>query len=180
MRLVSVAVVALLLALVGGCSSDESSSGDDSTSEDRVAFVTELMHRDAALLSLFDAGLGKDIPARVSAAVELARTDASTRIETAADLLEEWGEKVPATVRDHGIDHGVEVDVPDLDGAPTQDEIHALADSKSFADDFTELFSAALETTREVAASYDGSDQAAAELAEAAERGSQETLDTMA
>ncbi|QIX25675.1 hypothetical protein ncot_03025 [Nocardioides sp. JQ2195] len=177
----SVVLVLLLGLLVSGCSSDstDSAEGDDGGARitDRVELVTQMIHRDAALLSLFDAGLGKPVPARVGGAVELARTNASARIETAADLLEEWGEEVPVTVRDHGIDHGIEVDAPELVGAPTQDEIHALADSVDFAGDFTALFRAALESTRDTAASYAGDDSDVMSFADGAERSSQDTLD---
>lgn len=176
-----VALVCLLALLFSGCSSADSSDSSDGGAQitDRVELVTELMHRDAALLSLLDAGLGEPVPARVGGAVELARTHAATRIEAAADLLEEWGEEVPVTVRDHGIDHGVEVDAPEPEGAPTQAEIHALAESDDFAGAFTALLRKALESTRDAAESYAGDDPDTAAFAGGAEQSSKDTLDKL-
>ena len=88
-------VYLLLFAVVTACGA---SSTDDAPSADRatdVAFVTELMHRDAALLNLLDVALGRRLDPALVAATDQLRVDANARIETAADQLESWGEKVP-------------------------------------------------------------------------------------
>ncbi|KQY55402.1 MULTISPECIES: DUF305 domain-containing protein [unclassified Nocardioides] len=172
-------VTGLLAFLLFGCSSDDSDAKEGSA--DRAAFATELMHRDAALLNLLDASLGQTLPTTTSTAVETVRADATARIETSADLLAEWGADVPVTVRDHGVDHGIEADAPDLEGTPTEDDIHGLEElsGDDFATAFTELLRAALDGTTTAASAYDGTDQSAGELAEAAERQSQAALDTL-
>ena len=69
---------------------------------------------------------------------------------TSAELLEKWGEKVPVTLappqrRTTAATH----DVPDLDGAPTGDDLRRLGklDGQEFADRYVALLTAALEAT---------------------------------
>ncbi|WP_067437022.1 hypothetical protein [Nocardioides jensenii] len=175
-RALGALVAGLVLLALGACSSSDT----EPEPVDDAAFVTELMHRDAALLNLLDVSLGKPLPGPLSATVDTARADAGARIETAADLLEESGEEIPVTVRDHGIDHGIEADAPELEGAPTEADIHGLEelDGDAFVTAFTDLLRTTSRTTKD-AASYDGTDQPTAELAEAAERQSQDVLDAL-
>ncbi len=117
----------LLFAVVTACgasSTDDAASGDRATD---IAFVTELMHRDAALLNLLDVALGRRLDPALVAATDQLRVDANARIETAADQLESWGEKVPRTVRDHSFEHSTDAhDIPSLDGMPTGDDLQRL------------------------------------------------------
>lgn len=168
------ALAVLLLALTAGCS--DSADGSDSAPDDRAEFTTQLMHRDAALLALLDTSLGKQLPTAVARAGEEARTAASSRIETAVDLLEEWGEEVPVTIRDHGTSHGIEADVPDLPDMATAAEIHAVTEASNFEPAFTDLLATTAHGTRDAAAAYDGSDDATADLADDAEASSEDLL----
>ena len=92
-----------------------------------LAFVTQLMHRDAALLNLLDVGLGRRLDPALVAATDQLRVDAIARIEAASDQLESWGEEVPKTVRDHGFQHTLHAhDIPSLDGMPTGEDLQRL------------------------------------------------------
>lgn len=162
------ALLALAVVLAFGACGDEGPA-DDASSADRVAFTTELIHRDAATLVLLDASLGKPLPPKLATAVETVRLDATSRIEAAKDLLEEWGEEVPVTIRDHGVDHGVEVDAPEFPGAPTEEQVQALAGADDWRARFTDLLRESLSSTEEAAAAWDGDDPQATELADNAE-----------
>jgi Domain of unknown function (DUF305) len=163
----------LLLAAATGCGG---TSTDDSTAASRasdVAFVTELMHRDAALLNLLDVGLGRPLDPAVVAATEQLRLDATARIETAADQLESWGERVPKTVRDHAFEHSSDGhEIPTLDGMPTGEDLERLGrvPRSSFEAAFVELLGSSLETTRELATDLDANAKPVAALAEDASR----------
>ncbi len=85
MRLLVSLVLFAVVTACGAPSTDEAASGDRATD---VAFVTELMHRDAALLNLLDVALGRQLDPALVAATEQLRLDANERMETAADQLE--------------------------------------------------------------------------------------------
>ena len=141
----------LLLAAVTACGA---SSTDDAPTANRatdLAFVTELMHRDAALLNLLDVGLGRRLDPALVAATDQLRVDAIARIEAASDQLESWGEEVPKTVRDHGFEHSSDAhDIPSLDGMPTGEDLQRLSrvPGAEFEAAFAELLRRTLEATR--------------------------------
>ena len=121
MRLLASLLLLAVLTACGASSTDGAQAGDRATD---VAFLTELMHRDAALLNLLDVGLGRRLDPAVTAATDQLRVDAIARIETAADQLESWDEEVPKTVRDHGFEHSTDAhDIPSLDGMPTGEDL---------------------------------------------------------
>jgi Domain of unknown function (DUF305) len=158
----------LLLAVLpacGGTATEDAKTGNRTAD---VAFLTELMHRDAALLNLLDVGLGRRLDPAVVAATEQLRLDATARIETAADQLESWGEKVPRTVRDHAFEHSSDGhDIPSLDGMPTGDDLERLGrvPRTGFEAAFLALLGNALETTRELATGLEADAAAVADLA---------------
>jgi hypothetical protein len=159
----------MLLLTVTACGdppTDEAPSGNRASD---VAFVTELMHRDAALLNLLDVGLGRRLHPAVVTATDQLRRDASTRIERSADQLEEWGEKVPRTVRDHGFEHSTDAhDIPSLEGMPTGDDLQALGrvHGAGFGAAFAELLRSTLETTLDLAQGHQANADAVATLAQ--------------
>ena len=98
---------------------------------------------------------------------------------TASELLEEWGEEVPATSRDHGAEHSSDGDVPELDGMPTGDDLQKLSklDGQEFVDRYVALLTTALEATAAFAEDHEGREQAADELARAAVASTGSALD---
>ena len=181
MRLLAALMTVLLLA---GCG-DSSATGDDpepaADPAADTAFATELMHRDAALLNLLDVGLGRPLPRQVVMTTDQLRLDATDRMETAADLLESWGEEVPVTARDHGADHSSDNDVPVLDGAPTGEDLQALGNlpRKAFEEDFVALLTESLESTLGLAEDHEAADADLGALVQAAAMSCQQALDAL-
>jgi hypothetical protein len=172
----------LLIAVVTGCGA---SSTDDAPAGSRasdVAFVTELMHRDAALLNLLDVGLGRRLDPAVVTATDQLRLDATARIETSADQLESWGEKVPRTVRDHAFEHSSDAhEIPSLAGMPTGDDLQALGrvPRTRFEAAFVDLLRSTLEATRDLAAGLEADADAVAALARDATRSCDRALEAL-
>ena len=163
----------LLLAVATGCGGTSTGESTAASRASDVAFVTELMHRDAALLNLLDLGLGRPLDPAVVAATEQLRIDATARIETAAEQLESWGEKVPKTVRDHAFEHSSDGhDIPTLDGMPTGEDLERLGrvPRPGFESAFVELLGSSLETTRELASDLEADAKPVATLAQDASR----------
>jgi Domain of unknown function (DUF305) len=172
----------LLLVAITACGA---SSTDGAPSADRatdVAFVTELMHRDAALLNLLDVGLGRRLDPAVVAATDQLRRDASIRIERSADQLDEWGEKVPRTVRDHGFEHSSDAhDIPSLAGMPTGEDLQALGrvHGAGFGAAFVELLRSTLETNLDLAEGHHAAADAVATLAQDTARSCDSALEAL-
>ena len=172
----------LLLAFATACGSTSTDDATAASRESDIAFVTELMHRDAALLNLLDVGLGRPLDPAVVAATEQLRLDATARIETAADQLESWGEKVPKTVRDHAFEHSSDGhDIPTLDGMPTGEDLERLGQVSraGFEAAFVELLGNSLEKTRELASDLDADAKPVAALAEDASRSCDNALESI-
>ena len=177
MRFLLALLLGLTLTACGGADTESDSAGTD----DDAAFATELMHRDAALLNLLDVSLGRPLSPDVAEETEELRVEATERMETAADLLEEWGEKVPVTVRDHGADHSSDNQVPQLEGMPTGTALNRIANlrDKEFAEEFATLLVTTLTATRDLAEGHDGPHPEADQLAEMAVASSDRALDTL-
>lgn len=99
------AALLALAALVAGCGEDAAPPLQErSASEhdaDDVAFATAMVPHHAQALALVDLTLGRDLDPEVAALAEAIREAQVPEIETMSDWLVEWGEPVPATVRDH-------------------------------------------------------------------------------
>jgi hypothetical protein len=165
MRLLVTGVLLVIVTACGGASTDSSTAADRGSD---VALVTELMHRDAALLNLLDVGLGRKMEPQVVAATEELRLDAIARVETSAEQLESWGEKVPRTVRDHAFEHSSDGhDIPSLEGMPTGDDLERLGrvPRAGFEAAFLPLLENAVETTRELANGLEADAASVADLA---------------
>ncbi len=170
MRLLASVLLFAVVTACGASSTEDAPSGDRATD---IAFVTELMHRDAALLNLLDVALGRRLDPALVAATDQLRVDANARIETAADQLESWGEKVPKTVRDHSFEHSPDAhDIPSLDGMPTSDDLQELGQvpRAEFEAAFVALLRNSLEATRDLAVSHSADADAVATLARDAEK----------
>lgn len=177
----------LLIALVA-CGESGAGPEDGGDRSGDVAFATELMHRDAALLNLLDAGLGRSFDPAVTAATDQLRVETVQRLETSADLLESWDAEVPVTVRDHSIGHGPDaeahssdLDVPSLDGMTTGDDLQALGEARgsAFESEFVRLLEESLSATRSVAEGFEAADGGAGDLATEASSSCASALDAI-
>ncbi|MFL6002744.1 MAG: hypothetical protein ACJ72P_08040 [Nocardioides sp.] len=170
-----------VLALVTACGGSMYDPPDTDRAND-VAFVTELMHRDAALLNLLDVALGRRLDPSVASATEQLRHDAIARIEASAHQLETWGEKVPKTVRDHGFEHSSDGgDIPSLAGMPTGDDLHELGEvpPARFEEAFVALLRDSVEATRDLAGNHTPDAESVQRLARDAERSCDKALDAL-
>jgi hypothetical protein len=180
-RLVALlAAVTLALGLLAGCGEEtatEESSGNTSSTE----FATELMHRDAALLNLLDVTLARDLSPTLVATTEQLRLETVDRMEVAADLLEESGDEVPMTVRDHAAGHSSDAHVPDLAAMTTGDDLQRLGalEGRRFEAELVTLLTTSLEAIRALAAGHDGA-RDGADLAEQTMRSCDTALETLA
>ena len=176
-RLLLALLIAVLLTACGG--DDGGSAASDGATD--AEFTTELLHRDAALLNLLDVSLGRDLDPRLAATGEQQRVDANARMTTAFELLEEWGEEIPATSRDHGAEHSSDSDVPEIDGMPTGDDLQRLGelDGQAFVDEYVALLATALESTHAFAEDHEGREQAADELAKAAAASTRSAMEAL-
>jgi uncharacterized protein (DUF305 family) len=150
---------ALVLAvglLLTGCGDDADSGGSESA-ESRtdhnaadVAFASDMIQHHAQALAMVDLTVERALEPEVQALAEAIRAAQGPEIETMSDWLTEWGEPVPATVRDHvnaeddhGGEHGDDggdgddtgMDMPGMMTGEQMDELAAAADA-----DFQALF----------------------------------------
>jgi uncharacterized protein (DUF305 family) len=179
MRLLAFLLLFVVVTACGATSTDDAASGDRATD---VAFVTELMHRDAAVLNLLDVALGRRLDPALVAATDELRVDANARIETAADQLESWGEKVPRTVRDHSFEHSTDAhDIPSLDGMPTGDDLQKLGGvpRAEFEAAFVALLRDSVGATSDLAGNHTADAESVQALARDAERSCDSALQAL-
>lgn len=171
MRTLVALVLAVALTACGGAdpvrTSEPELTGDR---EGDLAFATELMHRDAALLNLLDVALGRRLPARLVTVTEELRLETTDRIEDTSDLFVDWGEKAPVTVRDHSAGHSSDHDVPDLDGMPDGADLQELGalPKREFEPAFRDLLAGALASTLALAEGHESGDLAVVGLVDEA------------
>jgi len=177
-RLLLALLVGALLTACGGDDGDGSAAADGPTDAE---FTTELLHRDAALLNLLDVSLGRDLDPSLAATGEQQRLDANERMATGFELLEAWGEEIPATSRDHGAEHGSDGAVPVIDGMPTGEDLQALGklQGQAFVDEYVALLTSALESTHAFAEDHEAREEAADQLTKAAAASTRSTLQAL-
>ena len=66
-----------------------------------VAFATDMIQHHAQALSMVDLTEGRTLDPEVKQLAEDIRATQAPEIEKMADWLQDWDEKVPATMRDH-------------------------------------------------------------------------------
>jgi uncharacterized protein (DUF305 family) len=150
-----VLAVGLLLTGCGEDTSDGSDSADagaDHNAAD-VAFASDMIQHHAQALAMVDLTVERALDPEVQALAEAIRAAQGPEIETMTDWLTEWGEPVPATVRDHvnaDDDHGGEhgddgedgddtgMDMPGMMSDEQMDELESATDA-DFQDLFLEL-----------------------------------------
>ena len=103
------AAVALTLVLGAGltaCGDDSDATGRAEVSATQhndadVAFASDMITHHAQALSMVDLTLDRPLDPDVKALAEAIRDTQGSEIETMADWLTQWGEEIPATMRDH-------------------------------------------------------------------------------
>lgn len=136
---------ALTLALglvVSGCGGDETVSETPSEvsatehNDADVAFATEMIQHHAQALAMVDLTMDRPLDPEVAELAEAIRAAQAPEIETMTDWLTEWGEEIPATVRDHttaGHDMGEMTDpengMESMPGAMSAEDMQALQDA---------------------------------------------------
>ena len=134
------AAAALVLGLSlasTGCGSDDSTEGTSvpvsatEHNEADVAFATDMIQHHAQALAMVDLTMGRDLDPEVEALAEEIRAAQAPEIESMSDWLQEWGEQVPETVRDHAnAGHDTEGHEPDagaeLPGMMSAEDLTAL------------------------------------------------------
>jgi uncharacterized protein (DUF305 family) len=138
-----------------GCSGDQDGGDDKSAGADHnsadVAFAGDMIQHHAQALAMVDLTVERQLDPEVQALAEAIRAAQGPEIETMSDWLTEWGEPVPATVRDHvnaeddehGGGHGdtgddTGMDMPGMMSDEQMDELEAAPDGE-FQDLFLEM-----------------------------------------
>ena len=134
------ALGALTLGLaltLSACGNDDDVTGDTnaatSTTEHNdadVAFATDMIQHHAQALAMVDMTMNRTLDSEVRALAEDIRAAQAPEIETMSDWLQNWGEDVPETMRDHanahnngdlgGMEHG------DMPGMMTEEDMTSL------------------------------------------------------
>lgn len=195
--------IGVLLGVVGAlslaaCSHDaghdsqtESSSIDDAEEFNQadVDFATDMIQHHAQALVMVDLTRGRSLSSELATIAEQIQMAQAPEIETMVDLLDDWGQPIPETVRDHvngghGDDHGDRAeahgDMPGMASAEDLDEL-AQAEGTAFEQRWIELMiehhEGAITMARDEQA--DGEYPAAIELAETIEAAQQQEIDQM-
>ncbi len=160
-----VPAVPLCLALVlTGCGGNEPEPAETSATEHNAAdveFAGGLLQQHAETMTLVDLTVEQPVDGELADVVEDIRTSHAMRTEELVDLLTEWDEEIPETVRDHsnaGHDH----DPSEHTDLPEGPEFPAALRDELAAQHEAALELVATETS-------EGRYAAAVELAEAAE-----------
>jgi len=154
------ALAALFLGglLLTGCADDQDGAGsqaEDSKADHNaadVAFAGGMIQHHAQALAMVDLTVERDLDPAVQALAEAIRAAQGPEIETMTDWLTQWGEPIPATVRDHvnaeDDEHGGEhegdgmddtgTDMPGMMSDQQMDDL-AAAGGADFQDLFLEM-----------------------------------------
>ncbi|MFD7078155.1 DUF305 domain-containing protein [Nocardioides sp. NPDC059952] len=97
--------LAMLLTL-SACGGSEEATQPQQLSETEhnkadVAFATEMIQHHAQAISMVDLTMDRKLDPEVEKLAEAIRAAQGPEIETMSSWLREWGEEVPATMRDH-------------------------------------------------------------------------------
>lgn len=153
-RTTTLAALTLGLALaLTGCGGDEPSESASSSTGDHndadVAFASDMIQHHAQALTMVDLTVERDLDPDLQAVAEGIRDAQGPEIETMSNWLEQWGEEVPATMRDHsnaeGHDMGdmeggddMGMDMPGMMSEEQLDELAAASDA-AFEDLWLEM-----------------------------------------
>jgi len=148
-RALAALAVGAALTFAGCGSDDQSDGGDQSTSavdhnDADVAFAGDMIQHHAQALAMVDLTVKRTLDPEVQRLADDIRTAQGPEIETLSDWLQEWGEEVPETVRDHAnseMDMG-EDDMADMGGdmpgMMSPDDMQSLEDATD--DEFQDMW----------------------------------------
>lgn len=125
LRGLAAAVTTAALTLTA-CGSEETQTRNKTQHNDAdVAFATGMIPHHAQALMMVDMTMGRDLDPPVRRLTEDIRAAQTPEIETMTDWLEDWGEPIPPTPRDHvnapghgGGEHGGDEHGGDMDAMP--------------------------------------------------------------
>ncbi|MFE6510796.1 DUF305 domain-containing protein, partial [Nocardioides sp. NPDC057764] len=97
--------LAVLLTL-SGCGGSEEAKAPQKLSETEhnkadVAFATDMIQHHAQAMAMVDLTMDRTLDPEVQELADAIRAAQSPEIETMSSWLQEWGEEVPSTMRDH-------------------------------------------------------------------------------
>ena len=123
----------------GGSSADTTATHNDAD----VEFASGMIPHHAQALSMADLAVGRQVDKEFSALLDDIRAAQTPEIELMSDWLQEWGEPIPETMRDHAHGgHGGEApEMPegqDMPGMMTSEQLADLEDASSA--EFEELW----------------------------------------
>jgi len=139
----ALAALAIGAALtLAGCGSNDQSTGADQASTSAtdhndadVDFASDMIQHHAQALAMVDLTVDRELDPEVQRLADDVRAAQGPEIETMSDWLQEWGEEVPETVRDHSnseMDMG-EDDMADMGGdmpgMMSPDDMQSLEDA---------------------------------------------------
>lgn len=140
-RAVSALVATVALAL-GGCGGDDGPADEQpapSATEHNdadVEFATHMIQHHAQALSMVDLTAGRPLDPKVQRLADGIRSAQAPEIETMVDWLQEWGEDIPETMRDHvnmghhgDIGEAMEGMDTDMPGMMSAEDMTALQDA---------------------------------------------------
>ena len=140
-RALAALTLGLALALAG-CGDRDNDTGSPQTSGDGhndadVTFATDMIQHHAQALSMVDLTTGRPLDPQVEKLANDIRAAQAPAIEMMSDWLQEWGEEVPETMRDHAhagddmrdMSDDEMAGMDDLPGMMTQQEMAALEDA---------------------------------------------------
>ncbi|WP_309648906.1 DUF305 domain-containing protein [Nocardioides sp.] len=145
----SLAALTLGLSLaLTACGGDDTSGSSSTSSSDHndadVSFASDMIQHHAQALTMVDLTVERDLDPAFQQVAEGIRDAQGPEIETMSNWLEQWGEEVPATVRDHsnaeGHDMGDMADDTGMDmpGMMSDEDLEELADASDA--DFEDLW----------------------------------------
>jgi uncharacterized protein (DUF305 family) len=138
------ALVVVLAVTLTACGDDGGSDTPSTTTEVSatehndadVAFATDMIQHHAQALSMVDMTMSRDLDPETQALADDIRAAQAPEIESMADWLQEWGEDIPETVRDHanaGHDgehmDGGEMSDSEMPGMMSAEDMKALGDA---------------------------------------------------
>lgn len=135
--------LSLALTACGGDDTGPGSASSDHNDAD-VAFASDMIQHHAQALTMVDLTVDRDLDPAFQQLAEGIRDAQGPEIETMSNWLEQWGEEVPATVRDHsnaeGHDMGDMADDTGMDmpGMMSDEDLEELADAEDA--DFEDLW----------------------------------------
>ncbi|NYI99795.1 uncharacterized protein (DUF305 family) [Nocardioides thalensis] len=137
----ALAAVLLLVPTLSACGGDDPADDRPALSSTAhndadVEFATAMIQHHAQAMSMVDLAAERDLDPKVQRLAEAIRAAQGPEIETMVDWLQEWGEDIPETMRDHvnmghhgDIGEAMEGMDTDMPGMMSAEDMTALQDA---------------------------------------------------